>query len=217
MSRWREGVSRASSLCLSTRGKRGRFPDHRLTNDMRTALVFGLILFLARMSLADGGAIQFQGDAGSFHVTVFTLPPILSAGPVDVTVLIQDRMKLNPLLDARVTLDLRAEAGNTLKKQAWSPPACALNTSPSLTDIPARLNHGENRLLYGVLVQVPSSGTWKLKINIQRDAETESVSTLLKVNPPVSPPLAYWQLFMLPPLGVLGFVLNRTARHRRRV
>jgi hypothetical protein len=183
---------------------------------MRMALVLGLILLLARMSLADGGAIQFQGDAGSFHVTVFTLPPILSAGPVDVTVLIQDRMRLNPLLDARVTLDLRAETGTTMKKPAWSPPACALNMPSSLTDIPARLNHGENRLLYGALVQVPSSGTWKLKINIQRDAETESVSALLKVNPAVSPPLAYWQLFMLPPLGVIGFVLNRTARHRRR-
>jgi hypothetical protein len=185
-------------------------------NDMRMALVFGLILLIARTSLADGGAIQFQGDAGSFHVTVFTLPPILSAGSVDVTVLIQDRIKLNPLLDARVTLDLRAEEGTTTKKPAWSPPACALNMPYSLTDIPARLNHGENRLLYGALVQVPSSGTWKLKINIQRDPETESVSTLLKVNPAVSPPLAYWQLFMLPALGVIGFVLNRTARHRKR-
>jgi hypothetical protein len=185
-------------------------------NDMRMALIFGLILFLARISLADGGTIQFQGDAGSFHVTVFTLPPILSAGPVDLTVLVQDRIKLNPLLDARVTLDLRAETGTPMKKPGWSPPACALNMPSSLTDIPARPNHGENRLLYGALVQVPSSGTWKLKINIQRDPETESVSTLLKVNPAVSPPLAYWQLFMLPPLGVIGFVLNRTARHRRR-
>src|SRR6202011_3455522 len=183
---------------------------------MRTVLIFCIVLFLARTGRADGGAIQFQGDAGTFHATVFTLPPILSAGPVDVTVLIQDRMKLNPLLDARVTLDLKAEEGATMKKPAWSPPACALNMPYSLTDIPARLNHGENRLLYGALIQVPSSGTWKLKINIQRDPETESVSTLLKVNPAVSPPLAYWQLFMLPPLGVIGFVLNRTARHRRR-
>ena len=75
---------------------------------MPSLLIFGLLLFLARTSWADGGAIQFQGDAGSFHVTVFTLPPILSAGPVDVTVLIQDRSKLNPLLDAQVTFDFSA-------------------------------------------------------------------------------------------------------------
>ena len=179
---------------------------------MRPTLIFGLIFFLARIGWADGGAIQFQGDAESLHVTVFTLPPILSAGPVDVTVLLQDRTKLIPLLDARVTFDLSEQATGSLKKQAWSPPACALDVPLSLAAIPARLNHGENRLLYGAIVQVPSSGIWKLKINIERDSKTESVSTLLKVNPPPSPPLAYWHLFILPPLGVLGFILNRTAR-----
>src|ERR1700733_3156849 len=90
-------------------------------------LVFSSIICLARMGWADGGTIQFQGDAGSFHVTVFTLPPILSAGLIDVTVLIQDRSKLNPLLDARVLLDLSAQSAIDLKKEAWSPPACAMN------------------------------------------------------------------------------------------
>jgi hypothetical protein len=178
--------------------------------------IFGMMLLLARMSWADGGTIQFQGDAGSFHVTVFTLPPILRAGSIDVTVLVQDRSKLNPLLDARVTLDLTAQSGSSAKKVAWSPPACALTISPSLTGIPANLNHGENRLLYGALVQVPYGGIWKLKINIQRDSEAESILTLLKVNPPLPPPLAYWQLFMLPPLGVLSFILHRTARRKDR-
>jgi hypothetical protein len=183
---------------------------------MRPALILVLssIVCLARTSWADGGAIQFQGDAGTCHVTVYTLPPILSAGPVDVTVLIQDRSKLNPLLDAHVLLGLSAQAASSLKKEAWSPPACALNMPLSLADIPARLNHGENRLLYGALVQVPYSGIWRLKINIQRNAEAASVSTLLNVNPPAPPPLAYWQLFALPPLGVLGFILNRTAKRR---
>jgi hypothetical protein len=186
---------------------------------MRTRLIFLLLLFLARTSWADGGAIQYQGDAGPFHVTVFTLPPILSAGPVDVTVLIQDRSKLDPLLDARVTLDLTAQTGSDggkafLKKNAWAPPACALNVPASLSNIPAKLNHGENRLLYGALVQVPYSGIWKLRVNIQRNFETESVETLFKVNSPAPPPLAYWQLFILPPIAVFGFILNRRARSR---
>jgi hypothetical protein len=187
---------------------------------MRTRLIFLLLLFLARTSWADGGAIQFQGDAGPFHVTVFTLPPILSAGSVDVTVLIQDRSKLNPLLDARVTLDLTAQAGSDdgkafLRKPAWAPPACALNVPASLANIPAKLNHGENRLLYGALVQVPYSGIWKLKVNIQRNSETENVEAMLKVNSPAPPPLAYWQLFILPPIAVFGFILNRRARKSR--
>jgi hypothetical protein len=181
---------------------------------MRTALIFCVILFLARTSRADGGAIQFQDDTGPFHVTVFTLPPILSAGPVDVTVLVQDRSKLSPLLDASVTLDLIAQGDGAPGKDAWWPPACSLDKSAPLTGIPAKLNHGENRLLYGALLQIPNSGAWQLRINIQRDNERESIGTLLKVNPPASPPLAYWHLLILPPLGVLGFVLNQKARRR---
>ncbi len=168
------------------------------------------------MSLADGGAIQFQGDTGSFHVTVFTLPPILSAGPVDVTVLVQDRSKLAPLLDANVTLNLTVQGGGTLAKDVWSPPSCPVDKSTTLTDIPARLSHGENRLLYGALVQIPNSGTWELRINVEHHSETESISIPLKVNPPASPPLAYWHLFMLPPLGVLGFILNKRARAQQK-
>src|ERR1700722_8594089 len=101
----------------------------------RTTLIFAMMLFLARISRADGGAIQFQGETGSFHVTVFTLPPILTAGPVDVTVLIQDRSKLVPVLDERVTFDLDEQAGNNLHREAWVPPACALNDPLSLVDI----------------------------------------------------------------------------------
>jgi len=182
----------------------------------RILLIFGLAFFLARSVWADGGTIRFQGDAGSFHVTVFTLPPILAAGAVDVTALVQDRSKLNPLLDANVTFDLTAESGAARQTAAWLPPACAMNPPASLTGIPATLGHGENRLLYGAYVQIPHSGSWNLKIDIRRGAEHESIATLLSVNPPAPPVLAYWQLFILPPLCVLGFVVNRSARHRSR-
>ena len=91
----------------------------------------------------------------------------------------------------------------------------ALFTNPRLLPVSRQnLNHEENRLLYGALVQIPNSGSWKLRINIQRDNETESIGTLLEVNPPASPPLAYWHLFILSPLGVLGFLLNQKARLR---
>jgi hypothetical protein len=185
----------------------------------RILLIFGLVSFLARSVWADGGTIRFQGDAGSFHVTVFTLPPILAAGAVDVTVLLQDRSKLEPLLDANVTFDLTAESGAARQTAAWLPPACAMNPPASLAGIPATLNRGENRLLYRAYVQIPHSGSWNLKIHIRRGDEFENVATLLPVNPPAPPVLAYWQLFMLPFVGVLGFIVNRSARslHRSKI
>ena len=178
-------------------------------------LIFCVLSFFTETSWADGGAIQFQGDTGQFHVTVFTLPPILSAGLVDVTVLVQDRSNLSPLLDATVTLNLISQGSSDLKKEAWSPPCCALNKAEALTDIPAKLDHAENRLLYGALLQIPYSGAWQLNVNIQRNIQRENVRTLLKVNPPAPPPLTYWHLFILPPLGVVGFILNQNARRRK--
>ena len=183
---------------------------------MRATFILGyLLLALVRISWADGGAIQFQGDAGTFHVTVFTQPPILHAGLIDITLLLQERTDLNPLLDAKVMFDLTAQDSTATQPALWMPPACAMNKTPDLSDIPAKLGHGENRLLYGNVVQIPNSGHWQLRARIQRGAESAEIETLLNVAPAPLPPLAYWHLFLLVPAGILGFVLHQMARGRR--
>jgi len=182
---------------------------------MRATFILGwLLLASARMSWADGGTIQFQGDAGTFHVTVFTQPPILHAGLIDVTLLLQERSDLNPLLDAKVRFDLAAQDSAT-QPAPWMPPVCAMNKTADLSDVPAKLGHGENRLLYGSVVQIPNSGHWRLRARIQRGTESAEIETLLNVAPVPLPPLAYWHLFLLVPAGILGFVLHQMARGRR--
>jgi hypothetical protein len=164
---------------------------------------------------ADGGAIQFQGDAGAFRVTVFTQPPVLRAGFVDVTLLLQDRSNQNPLLNAKVTFDLATLQSANTQQTEWMPPACAMNKTLDLSNVPATLGHGENRLLYGAVVQIPNSGPWQLKAHIERDIESAELETVLDVKPALLPPLAYWHLFLLAPAAVLGFVLHQMARGRR--
>ena len=173
------------------------------------------LLTVARMAWADGGAIQFQGDTGAFRATLFTQPPILHAGLIDVTLLLQDRSNLNPLLDAKVIFDLTPQESNDVQQTQWMPPACAMNKTVDPTNIPAKLGHGENRLLYGNVVQIPASGHWKLKVTIHRGAETAEIATLLNVAPAPLPPLAYWHLFLFAPAGILGFVLHQIARGQR--
>jgi hypothetical protein len=180
-----------------------------------TLILCCLLLVSARMSWADGGAIQFQGDAGTFHVTVFTQPTILRAGLIDITLLLQERSDLNPLLDAQVRFGLTAQDSATTQAAPWMPPACAMNKTADLSDIPAKLGHGENRLLYGAVVQIPSTGRWQLKARIQRGAESAEIETLLTVAPAPLPPLAYWHLFLLVPAGIMGFALLQMARARK--
>jgi hypothetical protein len=179
-------------------------------------MLFGTLLALSGRAWADGGAIQFQGDSGPFHVTIFTQPPILRAGLVDLTLLLQDRSNLNPLLDAKVSFDLTALDSNNAQKTQWMPPACAMNKTVDLSNVQAQPAHGENRLLYGAVVQIPAGGHWRLKAEIQRDSERAELETLLDVKPALHPLLAYWQLFLFPPVAILGFVLHQVARGKRR-
>jgi hypothetical protein len=179
-------------------------------------MLFSMLLALSGTALADGGAIQFQGDSGAFHVTIFTQPPILRAGLVDLTLLLQDRSNMNPLLDAKVTFDLTAQDSTNAQTTEWMPPACAMNKTVNRSNVPAQPAHGENRLLYGTVVQIPSSGRWQLKARIERDAERAEIETLLDVKPALLPPLAYWHLLLFPPLAILGFVLHQVARGKRR-
>jgi hypothetical protein len=90
-----------------------------------------------------------------------------------------------------------------------------MTKTADLSDIPAKLGHGENRLLYGGVVQIPYSGHWQLRVQIQRGTESAEIETLLNVAPAPLPPLAYWHLFLLVPAGILGFVLLQMARARK--
>ena len=72
-------------------------------------LSVSILLMLAQaIALADGGAVELRKEAGAFVITVFTSPAPLSSGPVDVSLLLQNRNGLEPLLDADVSLLLRA-------------------------------------------------------------------------------------------------------------
>jgi len=183
-----------------------------MNSRLQTAFLFWLIL--SNVALADGGTIRLQTDTGSFHITVFTQPPILAAGPVDITVLVQNRKDLVPVMDATLALDLIPLEGTGEK--SWMPPSCAMSTTPGLSAIPARLNHGENRLLYGATVQIPHSGRWGLRIHLQRASETGTAETLLTVAPPTPPPLAYWHLFALPGVCAGIFILHQIALRARK-
>ena len=73
---------------------------------MRALLL--LLLLVPHLAFADGGAILTRQTINDLDVTVFAAPLPLRAGPVDVSVLVQDAKTTKPLLDAQVEI-------------AWSP------------------------------------------------------------------------------------------------
>ena len=67
---------------------------------MRALLL--LLLLVPHLAFADGGAILTRQTINDLDVTVFAAPLPLRAGPVDVSVLVQDAKTTKPLLDAQV-------------------------------------------------------------------------------------------------------------------
>ncbi|HEV3259998.1 MAG TPA: hypothetical protein VG013_24230, partial [Gemmataceae bacterium] len=60
-------------------------------NQIAASLFFvSLLSLLPSMAMADGGAIRLSEQKGDYQITVFTAPTPLRAGPVDVSVLIQN-------------------------------------------------------------------------------------------------------------------------------
>src|SRR5262249_9718887 len=55
-------------------------------------------------ALADGGSVLLSQKTGDYRITVFGSPSPFRAGPVDISVLVQDAITGQPLPQARVTV-----------------------------------------------------------------------------------------------------------------
>jgi hypothetical protein len=81
-----------------------------------------ILLTAASHSFGDGGTILKRETLNGLNVTVFASPSPLRAGPVDVSVLVQDGDK--PVLDATVELEWSAASDASAE---WVPPCCAMD------------------------------------------------------------------------------------------
>jgi len=108
---------------------------------MTQTFLFVMVMLLAQArGFADGGTVQMRKEAGPFLITVFTSPAPLSAGPADISVLLQNLDGLTPVLDARVSVLLHRDASSTEIKAH------------------ATREQAQNKLLYAALVTLPESG-----------------------------------------------------------
>lgn len=155
------------------------------------------LLLSAPTARGDGGAVRLRQTEGRFVVTVFTAPTPLRAGPADISVLVQDRDTNEPLLDAEVLIVLTPldQDGAALRGAATR----ALAT---------------NKLLYAVVMDVPSAGAWDLRVTVRRGHEAATVAGQMTFAAAVPPLLAHWPYLAFPPVAVLVFVVNQWRRSR---
>jgi hypothetical protein len=166
---------------------------------LKLLLMFVAILAPARL-FADGGTVQLREEAGALLITVFTSPSPLSAGPADISLLLQKRNGLDPVLDADVSMRLRPDTSNT--------------EIPEIDARPTR-QRARNKLLYAAPVTLSESGTWRLALTIFRNGERTDATGTIDVARAPEKALSYWSYIAFPPLIIALFVVRERLISRK--
>jgi hypothetical protein len=164
----------------------------------RTSVALLLAFALAPLGLhADGGVVCLRKASGPFVVTVFTNSPELRAGPADVSVMVQNRVSREIVLDDEVSLRLEPAA-----------------SGGQVLEFRATRKQATNKLLKSAIVDLPSSGEWKLTVLVRCGSEHAVVSTQLQAAPPLPRLAAIWPFLVLPFLAMMLFAANQVLRQR---
>lgn len=160
----------------------------------------GLLLAVALSALnsrarADGGFVLLHQTDGPFVITVFAAPNPPRVGPVDISVLAQDREDGRAALDGEVIVRLRREGGMTVVGQATREAA-------------------RNKLLYSALMNLPEAGKWELEVTIKQGRSMASVLGQVWVAQPRPFLLSYWRSLSLPWIVVTLFAMNQWLKRR---
>jgi hypothetical protein len=154
---------------------------------------------LARSTLfGDGGILQFRGETPELSVTVFTSPAPLSAGPADISVLLQKRETLEPVLDAEVSIVMRAAASGK-EIRVW-----------------ATRGQAQNKLLFAAPLTLAEAGTWQMKVSILRLGVNSEIAGTIGVAPNRQKLETYWGYLAFPPLTVLLFTVREWLLRRNK-
>jgi hypothetical protein len=149
-----------------------------------------LLLLITVIALADGGAVQWRRQAGDLLITVFAWPTPLTEGPADLSLLVQNANGLEPVLDANVTLVLRART--------------------SSVEIQLHPTHekAQNKLLYATPVTLTESGQWQLAANISRMDGRAEITGTIEVVPPPGLAASYWGYVAFPALTAVLYAVR---------
>jgi hypothetical protein len=170
----------------------------------RAAAVASLILLvLARAPGAargDGGAVRLSQRVGPYRVTVFTAPTPLRAGPVDVSVFVQDGAGGAALPDVTVRITL-APVGRD---------------GPALE---ARATHeaATNKLFQAAAFDLPAPGRWRVAVAVEGPRGRAECACEVEAEAPPPRWVELWPWFAWPAVPVVLFVLHQVlARQRKR-
>lgn len=140
---------------------------------------------------ADGGTVQLVQRHGDYQISVFTAPNPLRAGPVDISVLVQDGAG-QPVPEVQITVAVAPADGQDA-------PVYAVATTEAAT----------NKLLRSALIELPHPGAWNVQVTTTMPRGAAESRFMIVAGPPLPPWLSVWPWFTWPAVAVALFGAHR--------
>jgi hypothetical protein len=154
----------------------------------------------ASVAFADGGMVRFSERRGDrLLITVFTTPTPFRAGPVDVSVLVQDADTGRPLSDVPIVVY-----------------AHSIQNTPRKIAAPATTQAASNKLMCAAALDLTEPGWWHVEIVVNGFEQEPPIAFDVEVAEAL-PPWLHMGPWICWPLVAIGvFAVHQLLVYRRR-
>ena len=148
-------------------------------------------------AFGDGGTLRFSGRRGDQSITVFTAPALLSAGPVDLSVLVLDVETGRPITDLPIEVRARRVGSEAFGIR-----------------MPATSEAATNKLLQAARLELSEPGLWQIEVSVGDFDPSQPVAFDVELAPP--PPrwrqMIPWIAWPILPIGLYAITQLRPRR-----
>jgi len=165
---------------------------------LAAGVLFAWLLLVASCNLADadGGTIRLSSRQNGYQITVFTAPTPFRAGPVDVSVLVQDSSTGEPRTHTQVTV-------------------CMSKPGQLALEYPATSAAANNKLFLAAQFVLPEPGRWDMQVKIEGPRGPAVISGQLEAAEPLPRWREIWPWIGWPALVIALFMIHQILKRAR--
>jgi hypothetical protein len=165
---------------------------------MRSTSFAWLLLLIGLLhggaALADGGLLRCSQQQGDLRISVFTSPSPVRAGPIDVSVLVQE-----------------VESGDVAREPDVQVELVSHNGQHHVAIVKATFAAAENKLFRAAKLNLPAPGRWDVRVECRdkRISDPIRVSFSMDAGDAASKWYAVWPWISWPAAVVVIFAIHR--------
>ncbi len=142
---------------------------------------------------ADGGTMRLSSKQSGYQITVFTAPTPFRAGPVDISVLVQDSLTGEPMTGARVTVRMS-------------------KVDQFALEYPASTQAATNKLFQAAQFELPEPGRWGMQVRVEGSHGRAEIAGEVEAASPLPRWREIWPWFGWPALVIALFGIHQILK-----